>query len=110
MSLKFRISALGGAAIAVALAVPAMAQQAANPADPAVSVPAIQYQSAFGDYRKPQFEEKLDWRQANDAVRDVGGHMGALKDAPAATGHNHSSAPAAPASGPAAGGHAGHRQ
>lgn len=107
---KFRISTLGGAAIVVALALPAIAQQAANPADPAVSVPATQYQSAFGDYRKPQFEQKLDWRQANDAVRDVGGHMGALKDAPASTGLNRSSAPAAPAAGPAAGGHAGHRQ
>lgn len=36
------------------------------------------YQSAFSGYKRPQFEGKTDWRKANDTVRDVGGHMGAI--------------------------------
>lgn len=50
-----------------------------DPADPAAVVPPHRYVSDFASYRKPQFEQKLDWRQANDTVRDVGGHAGALK-------------------------------
>ncbi len=50
-----------------------------DPADPTAVVPPHRYVSDFASYRKPQFEQKLDWRQANDTVRDVGGHAGALK-------------------------------
>lgn len=110
MSSIIRILAPGGAFVALALAAPAMGQPGANPADPAASVPTIQYQSALGDYRKPQFEQKLDWRQANDAARDLGGHVGAMRDAPPPADRSHTAAPAAPAAGPATGGHAGHRQ
>lgn len=63
----------------------AAAQQQPNPADAAAPSADATYRSVFADYRSPQFEQKLEWRQANDAVRDVGGHMGALKEqAPAA--------------------------
>lgn len=50
-----------------------------DPADPNAAVPPHRYVSEFTSYRPPQFEQKLDWRQANDTVRDVGGHAGALK-------------------------------
>lgn len=53
-----------------------------DPADPEAVVPPHRYISDFASYRQPQFEQKLDWRQANDTVRDVGGHAGALKGAP----------------------------
>ncbi|MBS4047530.1 MAG: hypothetical protein KG075_14390 [Alphaproteobacteria bacterium] len=52
-----------------------------DPADPQAVVPPHRYVSDFASYRQPQFEQKLDWRQANDTVRDVGGHAGALKGA-----------------------------
>jgi hypothetical protein len=52
-----------------------------DPADPAADVPPHRYVSDFASYRQPQFEQKRDWRQANDTVRDVGGHAGALKGA-----------------------------
>lgn len=74
----------GAAALALLLgsaSFQAKAQQP-NPADPRVAVPVTEYQSAFTGYLKPQFEQRLDWRQANDTVRDVGGHAGALKDQP----------------------------
>jgi hypothetical protein len=53
-----------------------------DPADPEAVVPPHRYVSDFASYRQPKFEQKLDWLQANDTVRDVGGHAGALKDAP----------------------------
>lgn len=78
-----------------------------DPADPNAAVPPHRYVSDFAAYRRPQFEQKRDWRLANDTVRDIGGHVGALKDGdgqPAA-------GQAAPAPGKPMmqhGGHAGH--
>lgn len=83
----------------------AKAQQP-NPADPSAAVPVTEYQSAFNGYHKPQFEQKLDWRQANEVVRDVGGHAGALKDQPSGRNEN---APGTSGSAPSAS-HQGHRQ
>ena len=56
------------------------ADRALHPADPDVPVPATAYQSAFTSYHKAGFEEKVDWRRANDAVREAGGHAGMLQD------------------------------
>jgi hypothetical protein len=64
----------------VLLLVMPLTVRAADPADPAAMVPQPDYRSAFSGYRKAGFDEKRDWRQANDAVRDTGGHTGALKD------------------------------
>jgi hypothetical protein len=81
-------SRLQSAAFALLMLTLGLAQAASaadtrpDPADPAAVVPPHRYVSDFASYRKPQFEQKLDWRQANDTVRDVGGHAGALKDAP----------------------------
>lgn len=102
-------SALYGAAALLIPAAPAWAGDTA--ADAAAPVPAVEYRSVFSGYRKPQFESSANWRQANDAVRDVGGHTGAMKDASDAAAHNHGNASAAaPAAAPAHGGHVGHRQ
>ena len=98
----------GAAALALLLgsaSFQAKAQQP-NPADPSAAVPVTEYQSAFTGYRKPQFEQKLDWRQANDTVRDVGGHAGALKDQPPG---KYESAPGTAVSAPGAS-HQGHGQ
>lgn len=67
-----------------------------NPADAQARVPAAQYRSAFADYRTFREPEVQSWREANDRVRDLGGHKGTAKPE------------AAPAEKPAAGGHAGH--
>jgi len=47
--------------------------------DPEAAVPATTYHSAFADYRKAGSSDKRDWRAANDAVRDAGGHAGAMQ-------------------------------
>lgn len=74
--------ALLSAAIATAAAPARTADTYPHPADPTADVPVSDYQSVFAGYRKAAFDEKLDWKQANDAVRDVGGHAGAMKDMP----------------------------
>ena len=50
-----------------------------RPADPAATAPALKYESAFADYR-PYREEKLaPWRDLNDEVGRVGGHVGMFR-------------------------------
>ena len=61
-----------------AFAPSAIAQQpvAPNPADPGAKVPAVKYESAFAGYA-PYREEKLaPWREVNDEVGKVKGHVG----------------------------------
>jgi hypothetical protein len=61
-----------------ALASVAKAQdsRALNPADPAAKVPAMKYESAFAGYA-PYREEKLaPWREVNDEVGRIKGHVG----------------------------------
>lgn len=58
----------------------AVAAQPANlpVADPATAVPTLHYQSVFTT--PPTTPAKTGWREANDRVRETGGHSGALKD------------------------------
>jgi len=82
-----------------------------DPADASAPGPALQYRSAFADY-KPWQDIKLgDWRTVNDKVRDAGaegggGHAGhgmSRPSAPAAsTPQPKASSPAMPS------GHSGH--
>lgn len=60
----------------------AAAQPAAShrdPADPAAPVPALQYQSAFEGYRGFRETPLAPWRDVNDEVARVGGHLGVLR-------------------------------
>jgi hypothetical protein len=50
-----------------------------DPADAQARVPAVQYRSAFADYRNFREPETQSWREANDQVRDLGGHKGHAK-------------------------------
>lgn len=80
---------------------PAAAQQqaaAAHPADPRALVPPPQYSSAFNSYRPFRDEKPGPWREINDEVARVGGHLGIFR----------SSAPAAQGATPATNPHAGH--
>ena len=74
------LSRISAAAVALLLAALPWAASAADPADAAVAVPIPDYRSAFAGYRKAGFEARRDWRQANDTVREVGGHAGSLTD------------------------------
>lgn len=72
----------------------ATAQQpaSANPADPQAAVPAVRHESAFASYRPMRDEKPAPWREVNDEVGRVGGHLGIFR-------HNGTGT---------AGGHAGH--
>jgi hypothetical protein len=63
----------------------AAAAQPANPpvADPATPVPILQYQSVFpAKGTASTAPVRTDWREANDRVREAGGHGGALDGTP----------------------------
>lgn len=85
----------------------AMAQQrsaAPDPRDPASSVPPVKYESAFAGYA-PYREEKLaPWREVNDEVGKVRGHVGIFGGAGhAGHGAGEKAGPSKPAAGKPAG-------
>lgn len=50
-----------------------------SPADPAAPAPAFQYESAFTDYRGLRETPLAPWREVNDEVARVGGHIGIMR-------------------------------
>jgi hypothetical protein len=52
-----------------------------DPRAPQARVPAVTYQSAFQDYRPYREQELASWREVNEAVARVGGHVGVMKAA-----------------------------
>jgi len=70
------------AVLAIAAHVPlAAAQQSvprSGPADPAAPAPAFQYDSAFSNYRGFREAPLAPWRDVNDEVARVGGHIGII--------------------------------
>jgi hypothetical protein len=65
-------------ALAMCFAGSAAAQTAArpDPADPKASAPARAYESAFKDYRRYNDPEPARWREANDEMGRLKGHVG----------------------------------
>ena len=60
----------------------AAAQPAAsntNPADSAAPAPAFRYESAFTDYRGFRDTPLAPWRDVNDEVARIGGHLGIVR-------------------------------
>lgn len=51
-----------------------------DPANPEARVPAATYRSAFDGYRRAEGEARTNWREANEEVRRVGGHLGILRE------------------------------
>ena len=71
------------AVIALAVHGPLAAAQPAvantNPADPAAPVPVLEYESAFKGYRSFRETPLAPWRDVNDEVARVGGHLGIVR-------------------------------
>lgn len=91
--MKARLAALCCALAAVWL-LPAAAQQTErkHPADPTATAPAPAYESAFAGYQPLGTEKPGQWRELNDEVGRVGGHIGILRSGTAATGNTGSHA------------------
>lgn len=68
-----------------------------SPADPARSRP-VEYRSVFGPDRPA--DNAADWRQANDEMGRVGGHVGQLRDASPSASDASKSVPDATAAAP----------
>lgn len=58
---------------AQALAQPTPTVRRADPLDPKAAVPALRYESAMAQYRRPSDEKTVSWRDANDTVARIGG-------------------------------------
>ena len=80
-----------------------LAQQAPSKdvraADPAAQVPPISYRSAFEGYVPYREQPLAPWREVNDEVGRVGGHVGIFRSG----GHAGHGTPSKPATGEAAG-------
>lgn len=69
---------------ALAMAVPVSGQPTpakSDPADPSAPVSAFRYESVFTDYQPYRDEKLAPWRDVNDEVALIGGHIGILKGA-----------------------------
>jgi hypothetical protein len=51
-----------------------------DPADPRATSQAPVYRSAFEGYRRIEEPKRISWREANDVVERVGGHIGILRE------------------------------
>lgn len=51
-----------------------------DPADPKAKAPAVEYRSVFEGYRAQGEPKRIPWREANDEVERVGGHIGILRE------------------------------
>jgi hypothetical protein len=93
------------AVIALAAHAPFVAAQPAaarhDPADPAAPAPAFQYESAFKDYRGYRETPLAPWREVNDEVGRVGGHVGIFRAKRDASGAAPQGAPPSRPSSPA---------
>ena len=67
------------AAAVVLLVAGSAAAQESSVLDPKAKNPGVVFRSVFEDYRPFGEQKPVDWRQANDEVRDVGGHLGLAK-------------------------------
>lgn len=81
-SKKLAVLLYGATALAPLAASAQHGAVSANPSDPNASVPVVKYESAFTDYVPHRDEKLAPWRDVNDEVSRVGGHIGILKGAP----------------------------
>ena len=74
-------------ALAACFAGSAAAQATArpDPADPKAVAPARSYESVFKDYRPYVDPEVVRWRQSNEEMGRLGGHLGHIPREPDAT-------------------------
>jgi hypothetical protein len=91
-------------ALAACFAASAAAQTAVRPdaSDPKAAAPARPYESAFKDYKRYTDVEVSRWREVNDEVGRLNGHIGHVPQQPGAVARP-GTQPPAPA------GHGGHK-
>ena len=75
----FAVAALAAAGIAAA-----QQSRTNDPAEPATAVPPVRYQSVFSGFRGQPDDKQTPWREANDEVRRLGGHVGQVPESAAA--------------------------
>lgn len=94
---------LGGTAIA-------QSDVRRDPSDAQAAVPTVQYRSAFSEYQPYRDPEIGKWREANDQMKDLGGHRGHVGKPGSGASKPAARPEAGPAEQPPAGGHAEHHR
>lgn len=64
-----------------------------DPRAPDAKVPPEIYRSVFDDYRPYREQELASWRQVNEEVARIGGHIGVMKSAEKADKPRHQEVP-----------------
>ena len=72
---------LAMAVLAAAAPFAAAQQPRPEPTEPAAPVPAFRYESGFDGYRGFRDEPLAPWRELNDDVARIGGHVGIVRGA-----------------------------
>ena len=80
-----------------------------DPTDPQARIPAVEYRSAFENYRAERDPPATNWREANENVRRIGGHAGYVAK-PGGAGEKYEAKGSAPKEKSNAGGHDGHHR
>lgn len=75
----------------------AQAQSRSKPDDPAARAAPIAYDSAFKGYQPFRDEPLAPWREVNDTVHQVGGHIGVLRTEQQGAAQPTASTPPSPA-------------
>lgn len=65
---------------AAAAGLAAAEQPRPDPRDPKAKAPEVVYRSAFENYRRYSEPEVAGWREMNDEVRRIGGHVGIARE------------------------------
>jgi len=90
---------------AVAAGLATAQQPRPDPGEPKAKVPVIEHRSAFEGYRRYTEPEVSGWREMNEEVGRVGGHVGIARGQ-----RGDAAKPGAkPSASPAQGGHEGHK-
>lgn len=67
---------------ATAAGLAAAQQPRPDPGDPKAKAPEVAYRSAFETYRRYSEPEVSGWREMNEEVRRIGGHVGIAREKP----------------------------
>ena len=98
-SATFAVLLYGALALAPVAAEAQQGNVSSSPTDPAAPVPGAAYDSAFTRFAPFREERLAPWREVNDEVARVGGHVGTLRGANAIGSKPAAKGPAAGAAG-----------
>lgn len=87
MQFRFAVLLFCAASLTPLVASAQQSMKALSPTDSSAVVPTVKYESAFTNYFPFRDEKLAPWREVNDEVGRVGGHLGIFGGAAGHAGH-----------------------